>query len=215
MLKGFSIVILCKPLTLAKRRLAPILAADERAALASAMLADVLDAAKASSRARRIAVLSADAEVGRIALAKGAEWQIEETTLGMNIAATAACADACRHDDAALMLLSADLPLATAADIDRLAEIGVNSGVRARDGGTNALLLDPSLPLQFRFGKNSFSAHRAGFAALGVTLRCLVSGGLVEDIDKPSAIGRLRGAQVGPATRAFLEKLPPLQEQVA
>ncbi|MFL0671448.1 MAG: 2-phospho-L-lactate guanylyltransferase [Erythrobacter sp.] len=215
MSEGVSIVILCKPLKLAKRRLAPILDAQERAAFAAAMLSDVLDAACGARMVRRIAVRSADAGVGKIALAKGAEWQFEEATQGLNAAASAARASACQSGERSLMLLSADLPLATGADIDRLAELGTHAGARAHDGGTNALLLDPACPFQFLYGPNSFSAHAAALAAQGETLRCLLSGGLVEDIDTPPAVARLLNKRVGAATRAFLGELPHLREQVA
>jgi 2-phospho-L-lactate guanylyltransferase len=210
-----SIVILCKPLALAKQRLAPRFAPVERAALAEAMLRDVVTAAVDARSAAEVTVQSSDCEVGRIAREMGADWRPEAADQGLNTAAAYALEHARQHGGRRLILLPADLPCARGTDIDRLARLGPAAGVRARDGGTNALLLDPSKPFDFHYGPGSFADHMAEAMRNGSPLRCLFGSRLIDDIDTPAAVGRLVHARPGMATAAFLAGRTILTERVA
>jgi 2-phospho-L-lactate guanylyltransferase len=94
------------------------------------------------------------------------------------------------------MVLPADLPDVTAAEIDRLAETAdlllrgaperpVVLLVPDRHGtGTNALLLAPPNAIAFRFGEGSRAAHAAAATAAGASYREL-DGPLSFDVDTP------------------------------
>ncbi len=213
--RSTAIVILCKPLAQAKQRLAPLFGPAARAALAEAMLRDVIAAAVQARSARSVAVRSADPRVGSIAHAAGIDWQREHDIAGLSAAAAAALADPNLRGDSLLMLLPADLPLARAADIDRLTQLGASAGVRARDGGTNALLLDPARRFDFRYGPASFALHMAEARRRGDELHCLLTGGLIDDIDTPESVARLMRGRPGTNTSAFLADNPDLMERVA
>jgi 2-phospho-L-lactate guanylyltransferase len=89
----------------------------------------------------------------------------------------------------ALLVLPADLPLITPADIARLAgALGPAPAAvlaPARDGGTNALLAAPPAALPFLFGPGSLSDHLAAARARGVAARLVYAPGLELDVDQP------------------------------
>jgi 2-phospho-L-lactate guanylyltransferase len=197
-------VIFCKPLAQAKRRLAGRFAPPDRAALVRAMLTDVIAAAWAAPAIGPVLLCTRDAELGAFGRHRGAEWLPDPGDEDLNRAAQAARQAACARGVRALLLLPADLPCVTGEDLDRLARLGPAAGVRARDGGTNALLIDPRAPFDFRFGPHSFEAHGAAVRRRGQRLQCLLGGGLVDDLDTPQMVDRLAAARVAPHTAAFL-----------
>lgn len=203
MADGVAITILAKPLADAKQRLSPVLSANERAALAAAMLRDVI-AAVAAVDGVTATVRSSDSAIGRMAHAAGIGWQHEARATGLNDAAAGALAEARQGGFAQMLLLPGDLPLVRTADLARLLALGPVAGVRARDGGTNALLLDPALPFAFSFGRDSFAAHQQAATACGTPLQAMVAGGLIDDIDTPEGLARLIAACPRGATGAFL-----------
>lgn len=208
-------VIFCKPLARAKRRLAGRFAPADRAALVRAMLTDVIEAAGAASALGPVLLCTADPELGALAEQRGAEWLLDPGDDDLNRAARAARQLACDRGVRALLLLPADLPCVTAEDLDRLAQLGPAAAVRARDGGTNALLIDPRAPFDFRFGPHSFEAHGAAARRGGQRLQCLLGGGLVDDLDTPQMVDRLAPARVAPRTAAFLAQSRPPFGRVA
>jgi 2-phospho-L-lactate guanylyltransferase len=90
-----------------------------------------------------------------------------------------------------IVIVPADLPLITEADLKALIDLSHGHAAIAPDRariGTNAL----SLPLpvtrnfQFQFGHDSFERHRTEAARLSLPLTKLYSDGLAFDIDEPS-----------------------------
>lgn len=197
-----SAVILAKPARAAKARLSPALPPVARQELAAAMLADLLDALKASACMRTIAVQTADPGLGDVAIRAGADWYRETFPSGLNEAAAKAMTNARHQNMHRLLILPSDLPLARACDFEALAmmsaaeEANMPIGVRSRDGGTNALLLDPGLNWRFAFGPNSYAAHEQEAARLGLMLRAAPPGNIAEDIDTPAdlALARAQGS---------------------
>ncbi len=103
----------------------------------------------------------------------------------------------------ALLLLPADLPLLTPADIQalaRLAEPHTRAIVIAPDRnytGTNALLLRPPHIIPTHFGPKSFHQHRKLAHLTGVPLFFYHSRALTRDIDLPAHLVELPGGFLG------------------
>jgi 2-phospho-L-lactate guanylyltransferase len=181
-------IVPVKSLTTAKGRLAGFLSPPERRALVQAMLHDVLAALLATRAIDRVGVISPDPGVLAQAGALGAE-PLADHTPDLN----AALAQAARHylaaGASAALLLHADVPLITPAEIEQL--IAARHEPRgallapSRDGGTNALLAWPPLALPLHFGANSLALHRAAAREHGVSLRLFHRPGLELDIDRP------------------------------
>lgn len=166
----------------AKRRLP----SSVRAALAVAMLGDVVEAA---AEVGRVLVVTDDASV----VPSGAEV-VGDPGAGLGAAVGAGLE---RVEKGAALVVNADLPAATPEALLRLSSAGL-ALVEARDGTTNALSLpDPRVfaPLYGPESAQRFRAH-AGF----VTVRIPE---LELDVDSDVDLERL-GARVGPRTRALL-----------
>jgi 2-phospho-L-lactate guanylyltransferase len=165
----------------AKRRLPSSL----RAAVAVAMLGDVVAAALETGR---VVVVTDDPSV----VPSGAEV-VNDPGQGLGPAVAAGLAQVRGH----ALVVNADLPLATAASLRRLAEAGL-ALVEAADGTTNALSLpDPAVfaPLYGRRSAARFRAH-APFVTVAIPE-------LVADVDSDADLERL-AARVGSRTRALL-----------
>lgn len=165
----------------AKRRLSSPL----RAAVAVAMLGDVVEASLAVGRVLVVtddpSVVSAAAEV------------VHDPGGGLGEAVAAGLAQVDGH----ALVVNADLPAATAAAIRRLADAGL-ALVEAADGTTNALSLpDPSVfvPLYGPGSADRFRAH-APFATVSIPE-------LEVDVDSDADLERL-AQSLGPRTRALL-----------
>ena len=186
----------------AKSRLAPVLSPAARRRLVVQMLADVLAALAATSAVTRTLVVTPDAEVTAIARAKGAEIIHEDTPTSLNGALrTALHASGC-HADARCLILPADVPLVTDAEIAALLQVDPADHpafpahrlviAPSHDGGgTNALVLTDHDGMGPSFGPDSFKRHMAMAEALHLHPRVVRLPGLGFDIDIPEDVSRL------------------------
>ena len=55
----------------------------------------------------------------------------------------------------------------------------------SRDGGTNALMLQPAQAIPFAFGRDSFLRHQRLAAEAGIPVRVVESASLLFDVDLP------------------------------
>jgi 2-phospho-L-lactate guanylyltransferase len=114
---------------------------------------------------------------------------------GLNPALEAGRAALLLQGAAELVVLPADLPFVTAADIDRLVESGRRGGFAlatdAAGTGTNALYVRPPVPFRFQFGPGSRFLHMDEAARVGLGAELLHIGGLEFDVDGPSDLGEL------------------------
>ena len=182
-----------KDLVNAKQRLIPLLAAEERRALAAAMLEDVLTAL-ASARLDAIWVVTRDREVIAIAQGHGVTVVTEAENLGHTAAVAAAQARASREGARVFATIPGDVPCVTPTEIDALLGAADAQIVLAasRSGlGTNGVALAPPDALALRFGEPSFDNHVAAARARGVTPRLLQLPGLALDVDDPDDIAAL------------------------
>lgn len=176
-------VVPIKPLALAKGRLAPVLAPDERRALVLAMLADVLRALRQTRQISAITVVCSDDEVAALARHHGAAT-LPDTADSLNGALAQAAAHAIATGAEALLVLPGDVPLATLGALEALLHVDANVVlVPSRDGGTNAMLLRPPNALPFLFGVGSLARHQSAATNAQLSVQVLHDPALALDID--------------------------------
>lgn len=181
-------VVPMKSMDLAKGRLAGVLDAGGRHALARQMLDHVLATLR-------------EAGIDRVRVASG-----DGGTGDLNRDVTAAAQLVQQEGATHLLLVMADLPYLGVDDITALIEAGRDSAAviaEAKDGGTNALLLWPPTVLPFAFATNAPSAarHAECARAAGIEPVILRRQGLARDIDTPSDLSALVADH--PAYRVF------------
>lgn len=228
-------VLPLKQLAGAKTRLSGLLDSEQRRTLALAMARDVLAVLSAHPAITSITLVSDDADARELAAEAAVRLWSEADLLAerelppmtgplpvLNGVLTAACTRLRREttDIAPLLLvLHADLPLLTGADIDAAlacteARSGLVVGVDVTGTGTNLLLFPASRPPRFAFGSDSSSAHLAWARAQCLPCRGLQRPGIARDIDTPTDLLQLHHqAATLPAgqTRSWLQTLaePP------
>lgn len=187
-------IVPVRSLTGAKSRLGEPLDPEERAELIVAMLRRTVAAALEATSLDGVIVVSKDAELLHRARAMGAGGLLQRSD-GLN-EGLAEAREAVSADATAILVLPADLPDVSAAEIDRLIDTAAKAlaGARSRllvalvpdrrGSGTNALLLAPPDAIAFSFGEQSRTAHAAHAAAARATYLEL-DGPLDFDLDTP------------------------------
>jgi 2-phospho-L-lactate/phosphoenolpyruvate guanylyltransferase len=188
-------VVPLKSPDVAKSRLSGALDAAGRRALFFGMARQVLGALLDTPSLEYVAVVTASAEVAGFAQSLGASVIWEEREAGTAAACRAAVAAASGRTDS-LLMLSGDLPLASAAALEPLVSFAGPSRRVAivadrRRVGTNALLCAPADVIPICFGPDSFQRH---VAACGpeVALEIVESSALSLDIDDEQDLRELR-----------------------
>lgn len=203
------IVVPIKRLADAKSRLAPVLADEERLALAWSLLRHVLAVVQEAqeSLGARGAVISVDPgalaaarEFGLASLAEDVSTEQPAATpeASLNAALQQAARWAVGQHASALLILPADLPLVTLVDIRVLWQASqqlysARALVLAPDGhnsGTNALLVRPPAALRFEFGPDSFHRHCWQAQRLGIAYHIQCSPRLGLDVDLPADLAQ-------------------------
>jgi 2-phospho-L-lactate guanylyltransferase len=188
--RGACALIAVKARVRCKTRLSGSLAPFARLQLVRSMLAAVLSAAGAARTVSQLIVVSPERdsvpeEVPVLA----------DTGRCLNGALTEAHRMLRRFGCREVVILPADLPNITAADIDGLVGSGRSGGFAIApdaDGtGTNALCLVTSHPFRFQFGPDSRRLHLAEARRLGLTPQVIRTPGLEFDVDSPSDLERL------------------------
>jgi 2-phospho-L-lactate guanylyltransferase len=185
-----------------KQRLSP-LPEDARAALATAMLADVVAACTAVGRTLVVAPGPARDAAAAALAGTGAEL-VEDTGSGLGAAVAAGLA----HVPAGpAVVVNADLPCVTPRDVlALLGELppGGLALVEAADGTTNALALADPLLYEPRYGPGSAARFRRLAPAGGVRTAAIPN--VVDDVDTLADLRRLE-PRLGPRTRRVLAEL--------
>jgi 2-phospho-L-lactate/phosphoenolpyruvate guanylyltransferase len=184
-----AIVIPVKRLDEAKSRLAGLLDEEHRRTLMRELL-DRVAAAAREAACGRIWLATSDPSGPAIAADLGVDV-VSDGGLAWNQGLEHARQQLEPQPDAVLYL-AGDLPLLTAEEVRELASAAPPRGVvigRARDGGTNALLVSPADALTPRFGEHGSAAvHR--YAALAAELQVVILDlpGVALDVDTPQDI---------------------------
>lgn len=189
-----------------KTRLAAALSREERAALSGAMLADVA-AALAASRVARVVVVAGGAPAAAAASALGLDVVLDPPT-ARTLDAALAAATSRLGPVPQLVVVAADLPRLTGADVDALLASRAAVAVSPTDdGGTGGLLRRPGGVIPTRYGPGSAARHlRAGRSA-GVPCERVDRPGFAADVDTWADVAALTDGSVGPATAAFLRSI--------
>ncbi len=196
-----TVLIPVNRLDRAKRRLAALLTPAERAELVRRTLATVLEAAAGAGM--EAAVLTADEGVraelsGRVRML-GEAPALEGLSAQIERAAE-------RLGAAELLILHADLPLATGAALRDLVTQAPPAPsatlVRAADGGTNAMLLRPPGRFALAYGRGSGDRHEAAARRAGAAARRVDAPALALDLDTPEDARRLLAEAAGRETAA-------------
>ncbi len=220
-------VIPIKGLDQAKQRLAPLLSATERRALMAHMIDDVLSALGRCPGITGLVVVSDDADVQVQVRAYGARILAEPPAEDIeSLSENALCNKQARgfarlnqvyamaakilasEGERGVLLLPADLPRISAADIEAILEIHADPGVTivpaTADGGTNAMVLSPPDIIAPGFGELSCQRHCASARAKGIEARVLKLPGPGLDVDTVEDLRALLALPAGSGTRAFL-----------
>ena len=192
-----------------KRRLAPLLTADERAALARAMLEDVLDGLARAPAVEGIAVVTSDMDAGLIARDYGALVLPDAPEGGLNASLESAAAWVrASAPGRTLLVMPADVPGATPDDIAHLIENESDVTIaRARDGGTNGLSLRPDVSIPFAFGPLSCARHADAARAAGFSVALVDRPGLALDLDRPEDVALYLARAGNSRTLGLLHRL--------
>lgn len=207
------VLVPIKPLALAKSRLRGRLDDDACGALVLAMLHDTLTAIRAGHDGL-ILVMSEDAAYAEALLAVGATT-LPDDTRGYNEAVGAALASTAVVRAGAALIVPADVPRATGADVRRAIEALRDAEVvvaSAFDGGTALLGLRPPSAIATAFGPQSAAAHMDAARVAGQSAVMLDLPSLSADIDSLDDL-LVTPDTLGAATRTFLAAYAALQEE--
>lgn len=181
-------IVPLKALDRAKGRLAGELDPGSRQRLSRWMFQRVASALDDAVAVRGVLVVVGDAAGAALAAAHGFEV-LREPRPGLDAALGAA--DAAVRGAAATLVVAADLPLASGADLDAVCAAGTGVEVvvaPTRDGGTGALYRRPPRIVGTAYGPGSAMAHLAAAVAAGVRGRRLDVAGLALDVDTASSL---------------------------
>lgn len=189
-----------------KTRLAPMLDPAQRAALAGAMLGDVVAALRTADLGEVVVAAGGQAAVSA-ASALGVEVLADPPGVhGLDEVVDAAVRRvAAPHDD--VIVVTADLPRVTGDDLDAVLDTDAEVVVAtARETGTAALLRRPGTRIATAYGPGSAGRHLRLAQDAGVRWRRVGRAGFA-DVDTWEDLAALQGAEVGPATAALLPAL--------
>ena len=194
--KNVFALVPVKSLKEGKSRLSPIMDAEERQRLNAFLMRRTFDLIAAFPGVSRSIVISADMAVAAEAQARGLSF-VEDVERDLNAALAEATRSAIEKGAEAVIVLPVDLPLATSADLKRLAALGGPSKLciivpdRHRRG-TNLLYVAPPSVDLYRFGPGSFDLHREAGSARGFQTVGVDDPALSLDIDEPADYERWR-----------------------
>ncbi len=202
-----------KDLVNAKQRLVAALPAEERRALAAAMLEDVLDALAAVPDLD-VVVITRDADALALARRHGARCLQESANRGHTEAVAFAQREAVAAGARRFLTIPGDVPCATAAEVTALCDARAPlpppdvAFVPSLSGfGTNAALLTPPDAMPLKFGEPSFDNHLDAARARGLSPRILRLPGIGLDVDAPEDLPLLLTCGASTRSAALLRRL--------
>lgn len=190
-------IVPVKPLRKAKSGLSDVLSEDERALMIFTMLSQTLRTLKVVPAINHILVVSSDSAALAMAREFGARTLQEDGQPGLKIALKRAVIVAKMYNASEVLILSADLPLLTRRDIEKMLALAKSppSVVIAPDrhgGGTNAIYMNPPDVIDCALGpgSNEINLKKAKSKGIPVEECHLTTLGL--DIDQPEDLALLR-----------------------
>lgn len=189
-------IVPVKPLRRGKSRLAGTLTDDERAQLNENLLNHTLETLSGLKELEQVLVVSRDPHALTIARKHGARTVREDGQPHLNTALTRATVVAKVHATRGVLILPADLPLLSQADILSLIERATNPPVVViapdrHEKGTNALLMSPAGLIEYDFGDGSYHRHCQRAKKAGARLEIVNLPSLSLDLDLPEDLALL------------------------
>lgn len=202
---GIWLVIPVKDSSAAKQRLAPVLPAHLRQALAQAMLEDVLAAVAEIPGLDGRILVTTDPEAMRLAARYDCTCITEGADDGHSQAIAAAVRRLVRERRRTMLTVPGDIPLVTSAEIGQLIAAhrpppSFTIAPSQDERGSNAILISPPDAVPLRFGENSFFPHLAAAEERGIAASVVRLPGIALDIDNPTDLAHF--ARLGSPTRA-------------
>jgi 2-phospho-L-lactate guanylyltransferase len=185
-----TVLLPVKDFTNAKQRLAATFSANQRAALARAMLSDVLAVLSLARAPERVSVFTACDEAADMAAARGFDVIREDAVAGHSAAVNRAVASLAGRAST-ILSIAADLPALTPDDVDFVFHEAPEpiTLMHSRDGtGTNGVLFTPPAIIAMDYGPDSFTRHLSRTAAAGYRAGVLNVPGIAFDIDTPEDV---------------------------
>ncbi|OMH39396.1 2-phospho-L-lactate guanylyltransferase [Motiliproteus sp. MSK22-1] len=172
-----------------KQRLASVLNPDQRQTLALTLFRQTLRFLNQHFSDYQVLVVTASSRIAAIAEGYGAALLIEQEGTGLNGAASLAAQWSLDHGFDSQLLIPADIPELSKAEVGQLLERSPKSPsvlvCPASDGGTNALLTTPPNVVPFQFGRDSSIAHLKAAKEQLVFCELLQLEKLTFDLDTP------------------------------
>jgi 2-phospho-L-lactate/phosphoenolpyruvate guanylyltransferase len=187
---GIWAILPVKELEGAKQRLSPRLSPEERRALMTIMVEDVLDALSQVRQLAGILVVTVDPVATALAGRYGARVVTEAAREGHTGAVTATARRLAREGQAGMMTMPGDIPRLSAAEID--ATLAAHRAAPAftivpahDDLGSNTIVCSPPDAVPLRFGEDSFYPHLEAAGGRGIEPLVIRQPGIGMDIDHP------------------------------
>jgi 2-phospho-L-lactate/phosphoenolpyruvate guanylyltransferase len=206
----------------AKQRLAGMLGAGSRQALAQAMFSDVLGSLRRVSGLDSVAVVTADRVAESAATGERVQLLRDTEVAGQSRAALIGIRYAKAAGFDRVLLVPADTPLLDPTEVSTLlARARAVAIVPDRHGtGTNALVLTPPDVIEPSFGPGSFGRHTSAAKAAGVEHTIERVPSLALDVDTPEDLAELSSALDerrghAPSTRGALRQLDRSQARAS
>jgi 2-phospho-L-lactate guanylyltransferase len=195
----------------AKTRLAPVLASDERAALARAMLSDVLAVLLRSPSLAGVLLVGSDPELAQAGAELGVATLMEPVEAGTNAAVQVGLDHLESVGAGRCVVVQADIPFLSDAELAQVLAALDDAPVvicpARRDRGTNMLALARPDIIAPAFGERSFDRHRKAARDLGHAVKVLELAGAGHDIDVPDDLVLTPAEGAGTHSRAMIERI--------
>jgi 2-phospho-L-lactate guanylyltransferase len=191
----------------AKQRLGADVAEELRAALARAMVADVLDALHGTRSIELVIVVSSEDSLAHVAEERGAILVRDDLESGQSAAVTRGVERARAEGAERVLCVPGDCPAVDTAELEDLLASeppGAREVVVIPDRhgtGTNGLLLTPPDVIEPSFGEGSCERHLALARAAGVAARMARPPSLLLDVDTRADLDVLRARLAGSDAR--------------
>jgi 2-phospho-L-lactate guanylyltransferase len=198
-------IVPVKPLREGKSRLSSIMSLEERQALNAFLMRRTFDLIADFPGVSRYIVISADRSVAAEAEGRGMTFMIDEDQ-DLNGALARATRSAMTKGADAVLVLPVDLPLATSADLKRVASCSGPSKLCVivpdwHRSGTNLLCVSPPCDDLYRFGPGSLERHREAAMARGFGTIEIDDPALSLDIDEPADYERWQRSVAASSSR--------------
>jgi len=191
-------IVPVKPLRRGKSRLAGMLTEDQRTSLNRFLLEHILTTLNDVEEIEHTLVVSRDPTALALTRSMGGRTVLEGGAPQFNTALKRATAVAKIHGAHAVLILPADLPLITPADVRKLLKHGRKPPVVViapdrRDNGTNGLLVNPAGLIEYCYGPASNYRHAERATEAGARVITVPSKSIGLDLDFPDDLDLVGG----------------------